>query len=225
MNMSWFKGITDSNQLTPPVFNGWWLMLQNWWNDHDNGTRAWTNLKVTTLTPTTVGPFTETGAIAMGGNKITGLANGTVATDAAAFGQIKVIQIVPKFSFADTATTSSTFQSTPLTLTITPTSTANSILIMVMGILVVSAAATNAIATIFNGSTNLAAGATLNAMIALRHNDGNAGEAPASMIWIDSPASVSAQTYTVKVASQDNVHTVQFGNGYQMLMVAIEVVF
>lgn len=57
------------------------------------------------------GSKTMTGALAMGSNKITGLANGTVATDAAAFGQIPTKPWLPvvfgKSGVIDATTTTS----------------------------------------------------------------------------------------------------------------------
>jgi len=78
--LDWFRGILKSENLTPEKYNGDWKRFITWWNDHDMGIRAWDNVLVANLT--------ATGPLNAGGFKITNLANGTAATDAAAFGQI-----------------------------------------------------------------------------------------------------------------------------------------
>ncbi len=68
--------------------------------------------------------LTMSGAtIAMGGNKITGIANGTAATDAMAFGQQGYFQTVYANSTAQNTTSSGTFIDTGLSASITPQST------------------------------------------------------------------------------------------------------
>lgn len=53
MNMSWFRGVQDIKTLDAKGYNGWWSMLQGWWNDHDNGVRPWTKTSTGQLTVTT----------------------------------------------------------------------------------------------------------------------------------------------------------------------------
>lgn len=156
------------------------------------------------------GPMTAGGAIAMGANKITGLANGTAATDAAAFGQIfegfqAPVQVTDT---TNTNTTSSTFTNTATAASITPTSSSHRIKITVSGTFYNNAASTtNAQATIKRGSTNLGGTngfATLHSSVAQMLN------VPISIVFIDSPATTSSTTYTVAIRSSDNSSDVEW---------------
>lgn len=60
--------------------------IVNTLNSLDQGSITWTNVKVTTLLPQA--------NVAMGGFKLTGLANGSAATDSVAYGQISGVTIV-----------------------------------------------------------------------------------------------------------------------------------
>jgi hypothetical protein len=96
--------------------------------------------------------------IAMGTQKITGLGNGSATTDAAAYGQMKVLQYVTVTTTTGTSTSSSTYQSTNLTLNITPSSVSSKVYVMAFGA-INNASPANTIASValFNGSTNLMA--------------------------------------------------------------------
>lgn len=154
------------------------------------GIMSWTN------SPTLSG-LTMTGNIAMGGNKITGLANGTAATDAAAFGQIHLISI-PKITTETTgASTSSTsfVNVSGASVSITPASTSSKILVM-------------AVAPITNSGANVSVmGVNGTTTGDLTTRDGSmarfSGTAVSTVVfmWIDSPASVAAQTYQIRLAA------------------------
>lgn len=151
--------------------------------------------------------------IAMGSNKITGLANGTASTDAAAFGQIFTgfqapVQATSVSSFT---TTSSTFQNTNLAATITPTSSSHRIRISVCGDLRnFLPGTTNAVLTIKRGSTDISPSnigfATVAGTAATTTLYDNLG-----VNYIDSPATTSSTTYTVAIKSTDNVNSARFG--------------
>jgi hypothetical protein len=89
-------------------------------------------IALATALPTTGGALT--GPLALGANKITGLANGTAATDAATFSQIsgtRILQIVSASTQTLVVSTSAVFVDTTLTATITPSSVASKILVFV----------------------------------------------------------------------------------------------
>jgi hypothetical protein len=158
--------------------------------------------------------LTMSGAtIAMGSQKITGLANGTAATDAAAFGQIYYGFQAPVLATTTTvfSTSSSTFQTTSLTANITPTSSSHRIKITVSGVLRSLGGGIQAFASIFNGSSNLAGAAGLGQITSDAGTSSNVLYAPCSMVFIDSPASMSAQTYSVKVKNSDNSSGIGWG--------------
>jgi hypothetical protein len=146
------------------------------------------------------GAMTAGGAIAMGTNKITGLGNGTAATDAAAFGQLKIFQTVMATSTAVDTTSSGTFVNTSLSVSITPTSSSSKILLYATGIFQAGTGSGNA--TLANNTTNLlssAGGFRVSATL----------QVPAALCYLDSPATTSAITYRVRFLS--NGGTAQWG--------------
>lgn len=161
--------------------------------------------------------------IAMGSHKLTGLSAGSAAGNSVRFEQLKVIQVVYATSTAGFSTTSSTYQSTNLTGSITPTSVSNRVLVMAFGMVSIGANNDDAFISIFNGSTNLLAA------------NGQGGpfcngtgittlECNGSAMVVDSPASTSAQTYTVKLKNTGNVATAQFGRTGSQTLIMVEVV-
>lgn len=165
-------------------------------------------------------------ALAMGSNKITGLSNGTASSDAAAFGQLKVIQTVSTTNATPFTTTSSTFQTTNLSLAITPTSASNKILVLISGSLRSARLdLSGAYASLFRGATNL--GNTSGIGITLGPVSGTVIQnlnISCSMHILDAPATTSATTYSVKIANQDNSTTVAWGNESTTTIVLMEVV-
>jgi hypothetical protein len=168
---------------------------------HLAGTETITGAKTFSSTLTMSGA-----TIAMGSNKITGLANGTAATDAAAFGQIY-------YGFQATVT-SSTFQNTNLSASITPTSSSHRIKITIAGgIEIASAANIEAFLSVFRGSTDLGSAANTGFAIARNQSGTSTSRTNASISYIDSPATTSSTTYTVKLRNSDNSTTVKFPTG------------
>lgn len=155
---------------------------------------------------TSSGGITMSGTtIAMGAQKITGLANGTAATDAAAFGQVKVLQVVFASNIVGSNSNGvTTLVATNLTASITPTSASNRIMVLVTGAMRITSVTpgNRGVATIKRGSTDLSGGATL-AQINAVINGGN-DSAPTSMNYVDSPATTSSTTYTVYIANPDS---------------------
>lgn len=189
--------------------NGEFSNITNLLNNLDAATTSWTNVKTATLTPTNVGPFTATGAIAMGTNKITGLGNGTAAQDAAAFGQVKVLQTILGTSTSRFTTTSATFQTTNLSATITPTSASNRIFVLAASQFDMGTQNKIGYLTISRGGTNiLATNGQLEALTAT----GGVTQWPATLITVDSPATTSATTYAIQIKSGDGVTTAGWGD-------------
>ncbi len=173
---------------------------------------------------TSSGGLTMSGStIAMGANKITGLANGTAATDAAAFGQIfggfqAAVQSTNTTAFT---TTSSAFQTTNCTGTITPTSSSHRIKITVTGTARTAVSANSCYVTIARGTTDLSGG---NGFVQAVHTTATASEDPVAITYIDSPATTGATTYNVRIKNDDNTNTIGFGNGLTTVMILEEIV-
>jgi len=155
------------------------------------------------------GPVIAGGAIAMNANKITGLANGTTSTDAAAFGQIPVFAAaVQTASQIQTTTTSSTFTAaTGQSVTITPVSASHRVKVTV----------STQIAT---GSDRVRLTIKRNAVElsgASGFTDTTSAGATAlattiSFSYIDSPATTSATTYQVFFRNNDNTTSITCGS-------------
>lgn len=159
---------------------------------------------------------TMTGAIDMGSNKITSLSNGTSASDAMAFGQNHVFQVVSATSTTPFSTSLATFQTTNLSATITPTSTNSKILILVMGVFNLTTVAAQA--TISKNGTNILA-TNGGALFTVANQ-----EACASLSYLDSPVSISALTYAVQLRTTSAATSVSFGDtGFTQSIILIEV--
>jgi trimeric autotransporter adhesin len=172
------------------------------------------------------GPMTAGGAIAMGANKITGLANGTASTDAAAFGQIKVLQTITGTTQTKTTTSSSSFQATSLAVTITPTSSSNRIMLICQ--FMVQRGGTGDLAySIERGSTVL--GDSSWGLGFFAQNSGSLSNAQMMQFiaYIDSPSTTSSTTYTLivrAISSGQNVSAGAGGNNDYASIIAMEVV-
>lgn len=156
------------------------------------------------------GAMTAGGALAMAANKITGLANGTSSTDAAAFGQIFVgfQALVQSTATTQVSTTSSTFTAvTGMSASITPTSASHRIRVTVSGTLAIGAVAgIVAYATIKRGTTELSG---TNGFASMESTSALAVDInPCSFSYIDSPATTSATAYQVFIKNSDNSTTV-----------------
>lgn len=170
------------------------------------------------------GAMTAGGALAMAANKITGLANGTAATDAVAFGQIfegfqAPVQVTNSTSFA---TTSNTFQTSNTSASIAPTSSSHRIKITVTGTVRNSSTTGGAcLITIARGTTDLSSG---NGFINYGTVTTSPTSVPGCISYIDSPATTSSTTYNVRVKNDDNTSTVGFGTGLTTIIILEEIV-
>lgn len=161
-------------------------------------------------------------SIAMGTGKITGIGNGTAAQDAAAFGQIKLIQTVMGTSTTTFSTTSNTFQTTNLSATITPTSASNRILILASGPLSITVQNKTGYVTLARGGTNILGASGGQGCASAT---GGAVEIPVTLCYVDSPASTSALTYAVQIKNTDNATTLAFGDTtLTQVIILVEVV-
>lgn len=151
--------------------------------------------------------------------------NGVTSNDAAAFGQIKVIQCQFSSNASAFSTTSNAFQSTNSNINITLTSVSNNVAIFAVGVLFDgSPTASTAVASIFRGTTNLGGGtdSSIGSISAAAGITGNT-QVPAMLFAVDSPASASLQNYIVKINSSDNSHTVSWGQGSKTYIMACEI--
>lgn len=166
--------------------------------------------------------LTMSGAtIAMGSNKITGIADATATTDVPSYNQVKYLT-APAQTTSTTAfsTPSSTFQTTNLTASITPSSSSSRIKITVSGSVRVAAANHSCFVSIFRGSTNLG---NTNGFGEVS-GDASAVNGLVSITYIDSPATTSSTTYSVKIRNDDNATNVTFGvNSETQVMILEEI--
>lgn len=154
------------------------------------------------------------GTLQLGGDenanshKITNLTSGSAAQDAATFSQIKVIQFIQSSTSTPFATTNSAYQTSNLTATITPTSASNRILIFATGPAGQSASNHSNYLSLFRGSTDLSGGAAFQEVYAPL---ASATWFPCAFAYLDSPATTSPITYSVKLRT-DGAGTSTFGD-------------
>ncbi len=148
--------------------------------------------------------LTMSGAtIAMGTNKITGIGNATAAQDAAAYTQVKVLQVISASSTTETSSTSASYaDATGLTVTITPSSTSSKFLILAS----VPTRVRTSAQTDINGSLRLVGTTSGNLIPRIDVANATGSSTTQSiycsnaMSYLDSPATVSTQTYKVQLA-------------------------
>lgn len=160
------------------------------------------------------GSLTSGATMSMNSTKITSLANGTASTDAVAFGQLKIVQVVSASFTTGTSTSATSFTNTTTTLAITPTSASNKVLIIVSGLFSMASAAADHYGyfTLKRGSTNL--GDTNNGF-GYVHTAvaGLADLGTLSLTYTDSPATTSSTTYTVAIKTDSGSDSVAFSVG------------
>lgn len=146
---------------------------------------------------------TLSGAIAMGANKITGLANGTVATDAAAFGQLHLMQAPIEVSDGTlTNVTTATWTDISLTTSITPGSVSSKVLVIAS----LNLDCENGASATIQGDIRLVRGAAtvIKTWTGGVMNYNNSGSLFASggnfcFMFLDSPASTSSTAYKIQI--------------------------
>ena len=154
----------------------------------------------------------------MASNKITNLKNGTAAQDAAAYGQIKMVQYVTATTTTQFATSANTFQATNLTATITPSNTSNKIKITACGTFYIDPNSIGYV-TIYRGSSTNLGDATFGLYVAYA---GDIALSSGMMVfYVDSPNTTSAVAYTVRIKA-DAVHTAQLGDTPQPQSIFLE---
>jgi len=110
----------------------------------------------------------------------------------------RVLQVVSFSNGTQLATSSTSWVATSLTASITPTSSTSKILIMALGGSLDNNPGTNAqcyLSIFRNSSTNL--GNATSGMVQIYTSGSTRVQAPASLGYVDSPATTSATTYTV----------------------------
>jgi len=128
------------------------------------------------------------------------------------------LQLILATSTTAFSTTSATYVNTNLTASITPKSTSSKVLVMAMGYLG-DAGADTAYATLAQGGANILA-ASGGAVIDV---GGASISRPVTLIYLGSPASTSAVTYSVQVKNSAGAVTVSFGaTGMTQVMILAE---
>ena len=119
-----------------------------------------------------------------------------------------VLQVVSATFLPPVSTTSSSFVATGLAATITPISTSSRIAAFLSTTLDTQAANVQAAVTLFRDSTNLEIdGITSQYAPTVRLNSSS------SFVWVDSPATTSATTYSVRYASTNASGVIFFNQG------------
>lgn len=197
---------TVDREPKPTELNTEFNNVINTLNNLNSGTISWTNLKGTTITP---------GAnIAMGGFILTGLGAGTANGQSIRYEQVngfRILQSSMTKGNPNNSTTNTTFTNTSTAITLTPTNTSTKILIIATGSMSNSNPnSANCYGTITAttngnlGSATLGLGSVLGSGTTIVYNF-------MTFIALDSPGTVSAQTYTVQIRSSSGAVTAGWG--------------
>lgn len=189
--------------------------LVSTWNNHESGASIFTSLKAALLT--------MSGNVVMAGNKVTGLGAATANGDGLRYEQ-GFIRQAPVISTSTTAftTTNNTFTTSNCTASITPTSSSSRVLVLAQFDVTVALQNKNTYVTLARGTTNL-----------LGSNGGSnpltvtGGQVffPASILFIDSPASTSSTTYNIRIQNTDGTTTVGIGiANVTQTMILVEII-
>jgi hypothetical protein len=111
-------------------------------------------------------------------------------------GAFRVLQVVQGTLSTSFSTSSTSYVSVGLTATITPTSTSSLVLVMYAGTQA-PASGQDSYTTVFRGTTAGTNLGTANGFVKVYSTAGGATNSGAAGIILDSPATVSAQVYTV----------------------------
>jgi len=146
------------------------------------------------------GKTTATGNLQMGNNKITGLANGTASTDAVSLGQLSgmIRQTVVATFNAQSTTTSASFVNTSVTASITPSSASSKILVLFSSSAYIYNYDNEQNIDIYNGTAEVTGSYRINKVYLPIEGASQENRNPFSINVIDSPATTSAVTYTVR---------------------------
>lgn len=167
---------------------------------HDIGNTLKSNVRISSST--------MNGQIDMNSHKIINLSNGTATADAVAYGQL-IYPVSPSQTHGTTisTTSSSAFQPTACQASITPPTSSFRVKVSAYATLKIAGTGTTLRLGLFRGASQVDS-----AGLADMTTPANATmTAPWSMSYIDSPASGSLLTYTIKILSSDNTTRVDFG--------------
>ena len=138
-----------------------------------------------------------------------------------ALGLGKVLQVVQGSAAAQVDVTTTTYMSSGLTATITPTSTSSRILIFVSSSCAVSAANVTLDSSVFRGT---ASGTRIGTAVTLIAQTAGLTSVPLSILVLDSPATTSAQTYTLCAKTSGAtgyINSYQSSGTSQMILVEV----
>ena len=155
-----------------------------------------------------------------GGNGTNGqvlTTNGSGALSWAAPG--KILQVVMGTTTSRATITSATFTNTNLSVTITPTSASNKVLLYATESIYVEVAASAGYIDIARGTTNLSG--VSNGFISCTSNTDRFF--PAAVVYLDSPNTTSATTYTLRGRRASASGSVLFGDTTKGVIIAMEV--
>lgn len=159
----------------------------------------------------------DTGTVLVGNSDITGLAAG--ALPATVIGAGGVLQVVQGILSSNYSTNSTSFNSIGANATITPLSSSSRILLMAS--VGVGVSASNYVdLTIFRDSTNLAGAFGF----LTTYSSATTLSACQNFNYVDSPATTSAITYSIRMRTQNNVgYGVINGTGQICTIIAMEI--
>lgn len=149
--------------------------------------------------------------------------NGTNGIDKVAAGAIEkadlpagsVLQVVKATVTGDTTTTSTSYGSTGLYATITPSSTSSKIICLASSNVSYVGASGNSLQTAFyRGTSGNGSGSTVGASLYYWVTATNTLYQPSQMMYVDTPASTSALTYTVMHKSGNSGSSVGWCGGF-----------
>lgn len=170
--------------------------IRDLWNQHNDGVVRWDNVNATNATITNL------------------TLNGTTSTTNAA-GYIigTIVQIVSAHSNTEVTTTSGTYQSTNTAASITPKANTHKVMVIATGTFEDSNISTcDAYASIFNGTTDLNPGTSGVGLVVMSGGTAVDIVAPICITVLDSPASTSSTTYTVKIRVGAGSGTIKWGH-------------
>ena len=133
----------------------------------------------------------------------------------------KVLQVLNATTTSETATTSSSYQATNLSVSITPSNSANKVLIQAQFVLCTATDSNWADSTLYRGASNLVGA---NGCVGVYIGDASQIHTPASITFLDSPSTTSATTYTVRIRSRNNSGNTRFNaDNFTATIVAMEI--
>jgi hypothetical protein len=136
------------------------------------------------------------------------------AIDANAIGPLQTV------TNSATSITNNTYQSTNLTSSIVLPFTTSKIKVTVFGTLVIgTSAGANGFTTLFRGATNLAVGSNAAFCITDDQSASVNNKGACAFSFIDSPASNTATTYTVKIRNDDNTTSTSWASATDTVMI------